>query len=393
MEFILRRVRNAGIFGWLYLANLFVAFHWQSIGYINSSYLLESLTQAQLGVVVATGAVLSMMLLSWGTKLLARVGAFRTALIAALVDLVGVLGLATMQYAALVVISYLLMVTAGILLMFCLDMFLECETTAEEGTGSVRGMFLSMGDVAAVFAPVFAGFLAGAAALYQHVYLASALFLVPFLMVLFFRFRTFRDPSYHTFALPNAIRSLREDANFFHVAAAQFLMRVFFIWMALYMPVYLHTTMGFAWPEVGFILSMMLLAYLVVELPAGLIADRALGEKELLALGFIITAVATAALPFLGPGNVWPWAIMLFVTRVGTALIESMSETYFFKHVGGDDADMVSIFRILRPFGTLVGSLLVTIVLMFTDLRMNWFVLAAIMLIGVYNAYRLVDTK
>jgi MFS family permease len=137
----------------------------------------------------------------------------------------------------------------------------------------------------------------------------------------------------------------------------------------------------------------MLLPYVFVEWPAGIIADRWLGEKELLIAGFVVTAVPTFLLFFFHSPNIILWGGVLFVTRIGTALIESMTETYFFKHVDGRDTHLISFFRMLRPLAYVIGPLVATLVLAFLPLPYLWLVLGTIMLLGIFHASRLVDTR
>ena len=171
------------------------------------------------------------------------------------------------------------------------------------------------------------------------------------------------------------------------------MMRFYFAWMVVYLPIYLHGTIGFSWPEIGVVLFIMLLPYILIEWPAGMLADSWLGEKELLAAGFVITALSTAAMVFLEAPSIFLWGVVLFVTRVGTALIESMTETYFFIHVDGDDTDMMSLFRMLRPMAYVLGPLTATAILAFTSLTNLWLILAVVMCYGLVHVRAIVDTR
>ena len=221
----------------------------------------------------------------------------------------------------------------------------------------------------------------------------GSLFLIPVLYMLAVRFRHFVDPVYEMFSPKRVWVALQKNNNLFHVSMAQFLMRLFFSWNVVYLPIYLNQTIGFSWPEIGLILFLMLIPYILIEYPAGVIADKYLGEKELLATGFVITVLATIALYFLETPTLLLWALVLFVTRMGTALIESMSETYFFKQIDGDDTSILSIFRMLRPMGYMVGPILAAGLLFVVDISTLWIILAAIMCLGVFHAYALEDTK
>jgi len=393
MEFILRQIHKAGVFGWLYVANLALGFHFFSVQFLNSSFLSTFIPEREVGLLFAVSAVLALIALSIVTLILARIGNYRTVLIASLLDLVAVLGLAFSHNPGILVVCFAAYSLLIPVMLFTLDVFLESGMTDEESTGNTRGIFLSLGTLAALLAPVLGGYIAGEEAQYQYVYLVSSLFLLPFIAILITKYQDFADPVYQVFSPVRTLVTVLRDGNVFHIAAAQFLMRFFFSWMVIYMPIYLHTTVGFSWPQIGVVLFIMLVPYILIEWPAGMLADGLFGEKELLVLGFVLTATATASLSFITAPSVMLWGSVLFVTRMGTALIESMTETYFFKHVDGDDIDMIGFFRMLRPLAFFLGPLVATLTLLVVSMQDLWLVLALIMTLGLVHTYKLVDTK
>jgi MFS family permease len=145
--------------------------------------------------------------------------------------------------------------------------------------------------------------------------------------------------------------------------------------------------------NLGLILSYAMAAYLIVEWPAGRLGDHALGEKELMALGFFIAACATATLSIAHAPLIWIWAIILFVSRIGAAILDIMTESYFFKQVDGGDADLVSAFRMLGPLAYIVGPIMGSALLLFTSVGNIFALLALIMLFGIPIALSLEDTR
>lgn len=394
MEFILRKVQKAGVFGWLYAASLFHAFHFFSVHYINSSFLERYVSQSDVGLVVAVSSALTVLTVLTTTVFLAVFGNFKTAIAATLVNFLVSLGLGLgffgdvgWLFVFFAVHTIMIPVT-----LFTLDVFLE-SNTRDESTGSVRGIFLSMGMIAALIAPALSGVLAGDENNYEAAYLASALFLIPVLVILTARFRTFTDPIYEVLSPRKMVVAIFHNKNLLHVSMAQFLMRFFFSWYVVYLPIYLNQTVSFSWPEIGIILFIMLIPYILLEYPAGKLADKYFGEKEIMAIGFVLSAASTAALFFFSEPILWVWAAILLLTRAGTALIESMTETYFFKQIDGDDTSILSIFRMLRPLGYMVGPFLAGLLLLIVSIQTLWLILAFIMLCGVFSAYALEDTK
>jgi MFS family permease len=137
----------------------------------------------------------------------------------------------------------------------------------------------------------------------------------------------------------------------------------------------------------------MLLPFVLLEVPAGRIADKMWGEKELLSAGFIITALFTIIIPFLSAASFVLWTIILFATRTGASLIEITTESYFFKHVQGDDADVISFFRMTRPLAYIAGPISAMIALQFLQFQYIFLVLGIIMLFGLKYSLALKDTR
>lgn len=393
MAHVLRRLRRTGIFGWLYLVALFHAFHFFAIHYIKSSFLEQYLTQSDVGLMISASSLLTLLALGSVVVFLSKIGNYYTVLIATTINFLATLGLALTTDIGWLFVFFVLNAILTPVTLFCFDVFLESYTVDENSTGSVRGVFLSVTMFGALLSPIVSGFVVGEESVYEYAYLLGALYLIPVILFLMARFRTFVDPVYSVLSLKSMINTLRMNRNIFHVSFAQFLLRLFFSWMVVFMPIYLHQNVGFTWPEIGLIFFVMLFAYLLVEYPAGVLADKYYGEKELLFAGFIIMSASTASLILIDTKSIVLWSSVLFVTRVGAALIESMTETYFFKQIKGDDTSILSIFRMLRPLAYTVGPFIGGILLLIVDIEQLWPILAVILLGGLYNAHKLVDTK
>lgn len=393
MEFILRQVRRVRSFGWLYFANLMVGFHFYSVQFINSNFLSTFLDTTAVGLLYTVASALGLLMVGSAGIFLSILGNVRTALLFTALDLGAMTALATASDPGILVVAFCLHTCLVPVVLFTLDVFLEREITDETTTGNVRGLFLSVATLAALFAPVLAGHLAGETGAYARVYAFSALFLLPLLCVLMFRSRPFSDPPYRVFSPLRTLRAVFRDPDIARIAAAQFLMRFFFAWNVIFLPLYLHTTIGFTLPEIGTILFIMLLPYVFVELPAGIMADSWLGEKELLLTGFVFVIIGSIGMYLIETPSIALWGGVLFFSRIGLALIESMTETYFFKKIRSNDTDLLALFRILRPLAYTVGPVIATLILTQTDLRHLWLVLGAAMSIGVVQAARLTDTR
>jgi MFS family permease len=133
--------------------------------------------------------------------------------------------------------------------------------------------------------------------------------------------------------------------------------------------------------------------YLVLEYPLGYIADKWLGEKEFLMTGFSILSISLIGMWFLHDASFWWWVGVMVLSRIGAAMVESMTEVHFFRHVTERDASIITAFRALRPLGSVVGPLIASLALIYLSLPVTFVVFGVVMLLGIPLAYSLVDTK
>lgn len=171
------------------------------------------------------------------------------------------------------------------------------------------------------------------------------------------------------------------------------LLNVFYSVATVFVPIYLHKTLGFSWAELGLAFSIMLIPFLIVEIPAGIIADKYLGEKEFFFIGFTIIITCLIIFFYSTSLNIWFWAIILFVSRIGAALVEAMRESYFFKNVSASDVNKINLFRTATPFGYLLGTTLATVILLFLPIQYI-FALIALFIFSAFPAlFGIKDTK
>ena len=200
-------------------------------------------------------------------------------------------------------------------------------------------------------------------------------------------------PLYRKIHFKKTLLSVWQNKDLRSIFCVSFLLQFFFTLMVIYTPIYLHEYIGFEWRELGVIFSIMLVPFLLLEAPLGRLADKVLGEKELLIAGFSVMALATGAMYFFNEHSFVLWAVILFMTRVGAAMVEVMTETYFFKKISAGDAAIVGLNRTVRPFAGIMGPLVATGLLVFMSLPSLFLVLAVFMLLGIPIAASLKDTR
>ncbi len=227
---------------------------------------------------------------------------------------------------------------------------------------------------------------------YRGIYIAAILLLFPIIYIVFRNFKNFIDPKYAKISLTKTISAIFHNSDISNLIIVTSILNIFYAWMVIYTPIYLNTIIGFSWDEIGIIFTIMLIPFVLIETPLGRIADKKLGEKEIMIAGYIIMGLATISLSFITGKNLLLWAGILFVTRIGAAAIEIMIETYFFKKVDKRDTEVLGIFRVTRPIGYIVAPLLSAIGLLLVSEKYLFIILGGICLLAIIPLAKMRDT-
>ncbi|MFA6301485.1 MAG: MFS transporter [Candidatus Paceibacterota bacterium] len=381
-----------GLLPEIYLATFFLSLSY-SIGlYVDAYFLARYLGETHVNVVYFASSLATILALELVPKFLRRYGNYTMAIVFAIIEIVCLLSLTLAASPFIIGAVFVLHVVSVGMLWYNLDIFIE-HGSEDETTGETRGLFLTIMNLATFFGPIVAGFLLSQNQFWK-VYTVSAILVLPALFIIARKLSSFCDPEYKGISLKAMFPLAWKNKNIRSISIANFLLQFFYSWMIIYMAIYLTGHMHFNWEEIGIIFGIMLLPFIFMQFPLGEIADRRFGEKEILVIGFIITAVSTGALSFLGAEtSVLLWAAILFITRVGAAAIEIMTETYFFKQIEASDMSLISFFRHTRPLAFVIGAASASVFLAFADIRYLFLALGIIMLSGIYFALAIEDTR
>lgn len=367
----------------VYLCGFLLAVHYASVAYVNSSLLEQSVGNQVLGTLYILGSVFGIALLALSPYLVRSLGNVATLILFASLEILAVFGLGSVKLAFLVGILFLIHQAAESMLYFSLDVELEERIKKEGVTGGKRGAYLTAQNIAWVLSPLVLSFLLRDDDL-SNAYILSGIALLPLLFITFFSFKRVKETKGKESHIVPAFRSFMRFGDQSKIIWIQFILNFFFSWMIIYLPLALREEIGFDWSSIGKILTVMLIPYIIFELPTGILADRKTGEKEVLTIGIVIIAFFTFFIPFLETTSLLVWALILFMTRIGAAIVEISSESYFFKHVNEMDTGSISLFRMARPFSFVLAPLLSIGVLQFTDYRGSFLFLALFVLLGLF---------
>ncbi len=357
----------------IFIGNFFFSMFIALITYILLPYLSSFMQSAYTGLVISGGALVAVILFPFMPKLVERYGAQRLILVFATLEMFVLLALSASPGP----ITGILLVAVAIALQpfmaYQLDILLETTVLEESTTGRVRAIFLTMWNIAALAAPLLVGALLASADAYGHVFLSAAVAILPFIAVFSFKQLPKGVPPKLS-NLKNTLTCIMRDRDLFAVTFGHLLLYMFFVWAPFYTPIYLHTELGIPWSDLGWVFSIMLLPYVLIQYPAGFLADRVFGDKELMVAGFVLAGVSFAAVGlFTASTPIIIIICVLFASRIGAALVEGMTEGHFFRRMSEKDVNAISIFRGIWPLTEFVAPIIGSAILIFGSFELFFF--------------------
>lgn len=292
--------------------------------------------------------------------------------------------------------SWLPVVILLIMLMFdsitwvTLDIILE-GFSSDGMSGRIRGMHLTIMNMGVFFAPYFSTSILGRFG-YDGVFFAMLLgYIVIFLIALIFlrndngSFREVLNPE-------RAFRKMLREKDLLRIYGISLSLEFFYALMTIYTSLRL-LEIGFSWSEIGLIFTMMLLPFVILQYPLGALADRKMGEKELLIANLVVIALSTGILYFLDVKNIFAWGALLFLTRVGAAGIEVLRDSYFYKQIDGDDMDIIAFFRTARPAAGILGAAISAGILLLFPIKSVFLIVMLFFIPVIWATFFLRDTQ
>jgi len=284
-------------------------------------------------------------------------------------------GLSSNPY--LIFLFFVLMNIAFNLVWINMDIFVENYSNTSS-TGKTRTIYFTIINLAWIISPVISSRLI-ILNNYSTVFLVAAILIIPFLLILLFYAKKIRSKIYYKkTTIRKTLLKMYQNPDLRGIFWLSALLNIFFNAATVFIPIYLNKVIGFSWGQLGLMFSIMLIPFIIIEIPAGVIADKYLGEKEMLYFGYFIIIICLCLFYTSTNNNFWFWTSLLFFSRIGASLLEAMRETYFFKKVCARDVDKINIFKASIPFGYLLGSLISLIVLIFLPINYIFIITALI---------------
>ncbi|HVS79969.1 MAG TPA: MFS transporter [Candidatus Paceibacterota bacterium] len=375
----------------VYAANLFLSLHYAVLLYINSSYLGTFVSEKTLSFLYIAAAILNIAIFTNAARILQKISLRKLLFTVAFTDLAATASLSFMSGKIIVPTLFVLLSSCSLATLFCLDIFLESRSE-DKRTGRIRSGYLTLMNFAVLVSPFFSGVIVGPDS-YWRAYAVSAIFLAVMIAIAAAYLTDDVHPSRKLGKTFETIGLFLRDSAIRKIFTANFLLQFFYAWMVVYVPIYLHEYLAFDWKTIGVIFTVMLVPFVLFEMPVGRLADTVTGEKEFLIAGFVIMIAFTALIPFVPQWQLLLWAFVLFMTRVGASFVEVTTESYFWKHVNARQSGFIGIFRLAEPLAYVLGPLVAIIALSLIPFQYIFLILALILLLGLGVSFALQDTR
>ncbi len=376
----------------LYFLGLLLAISNAIPAYTQSNFLGQFIGIKMISVVFIIANIFGVISISLFPRFIEKLGNYFVTKIILVVYVTSLLGLAVSSSSVMALISIILFSISSNLVWINMDVFIE-SLSNNNLTGKIRTTYFTFMNAGWILSPVFATYLIGKGD-YTLSFLVAALLIVPFFLIFLHQGKDLKEKIiYQKESLLLTIHRMWHNKNLRSIFFIALLLQLFYASAIIYIPLYLFQNLGMSWKVLGPIFSIMLIPFLLIEIPAGIVADKYWGEKELLFTGFIILILALFSFYYIKEPIAWLWLIVLFFSRVGAALVESMKETYFFKIIDVENVGDINIFRTTGPLAYVLSSALAIIVLIFLPLNYLFLLLAIIMLSGLGFTLAIKDTK
>ncbi len=375
----------------IYILSFFFTLCISLTAYVNSSYLATSFSETTISILFIIEAVFAIVLLDTVPTLIKHIGNKNTFFIASFFSVLGLFLLHGNVSPVSMAIGFILFLAANTVILFSIDVFIK-HYSPVTAMGKSRGLFLLVINTAWIVSPFLSWWIIGNKG-FLTLYTLAALILSGVCVFALGNVSNFSEASYSHRSFFKSTKEVWARFDLRVIIIVQFFLQLFYAWMIVYTPLYLISIRGFSYASLGIVFSIMLLPFILLQLPLGIMADRRYGEKEIMSVGFVIMSLSTLIFAFNNHNQLWSFALILFCTRIGAAMVEVMSETYFFKIIGEQEPGLISLFRSISPLAYIVGMSVAIILLPIGGYTVLYSILALLLMIGALVSRYIHDTK
>lgn len=272
-----------------------------------------------------------------------------------------------------------------------IDVVLEAYSV-DGVTGRLRGLYLSVYNFGVMVGPLVSMYILAEYG-FATIFAAEVMVYVGMFLTVFVALNNIRGHvKRQRLSLGKIVRTFRARSDLTAIYAVSLALRFFYAAMTVYMPLYLLGR-GMSPMEVGVVFAVMLVPFILLQYPAGVLADKKYGEQEIIIIGLLIMIGATLWMWLTRRTDAATWMAILTVSRIGAALVETMEDSYFYKQINANDVALINFFRTTRPLAYIVCMILLGVTLMFFSIQAIFLVIALVLTAALVPATMLRDTR
>lgn len=376
----------------VFLVGFLLTFGLAITSFIDSSFLSTTVDVKRVGLLFSLGSAVSIIFLAYLPKNIRRFGVSSMFHLGTLAYLASIIGLTQTGSQTLFEVFFVSYIASGVSIYFCIDILIE-HFSKNSSTGNIRGVYLTLYNLAFMLGPLMAGFILKGNN-FTTVYMLAGVIMI--IMTLFY----IRDlenvvfkPTHNGANIWRNFLKVSKRKNILKIYNVSFMLSFFFCWMAIYTPIYLNKFAGFGWGAIGGILALMHIPYILLDIPIGRLADRCKCEREIISIGLVVIGISTAFMAKIPAGDFWLWTVALMATRAGASAVQVGTDSYFFKNVSDKDSDIIAFFRNAPSFAYILGPLVGTFFLSFVSYQNLFIILGVIMILTILRSLGLKNVK
>jgi len=371
--------------------SFFLGFQSILVVYIMSSFLQVTSGLGRIEIFFIIGYSVSFLLLINFHHLIKKIGKTNAFLLILAVKSIALFGVAFLPFDLARVFLAMIILAIGPIVWVGLDVLVE-SFSQNKLTGEIRGKFLTSMNIGCLLAPFLSAYLVGSTESFRWPFFLAGLIVLNIFLISLVKIPKINHDIQVAKPIKEVLKKIMKRRNVSRIYYVSFLMETFYAVMIVYTPIYL-LSWGLEWEEIGKIFTIMLLPFIFLQYPVGRLADKKMGEKELLAIGILITGVFTGLLFFIEGRNVLLWGAILFATRIGIAMIEVLRDSYFYKRIGPTDVDIINFYKTARSISYIFALLFFGIISFFLPIRFIFVILSFLVFTGILAIWNLKDNE
>ena len=358
------------------------------LAYVMSSYFKQSAGTDNVGIFYLLSYVIVLIILLNLHKLVKEFGKVFVFYLAFILKLTAITALILLPFSVWGIVSLILYIIAGVLVWVSLDAILE-SSSEDRSSGKIRGINLTIMNAGFILGPLISSKILEEIGFTGIFFVSLIIHSIVFSVGLISLKRTnykFRSK----LGVKDLIKKVIQRKNVMRIYYISFTLDFFYALMLIFTPLYL-LDLGYSWHQLGVAFTIMLIPFVLIQYPMGILADKKTGEKEFLILAIFIMGISTLIFYRASSPDIVVWTLILLATRIGAALIEILRDSYFYKRIDGHDVDIIDFFRTSRPVAYITAAILSSLTLFFFPMKAIFLLVSIVVFSALYPAFQLAD--